>query len=329
MILVNKVAEEEYMAKSINGVDGRIEDAARAGWLYYVAQNAQDEIAKKMGVSRQSAQRLVSLAVTAGLVKIRLDHPVARCMDLAQSLQHKYGLQSCEVTLTDPASDDPALGIAQVAANEMERYLGRKKPIIMALGTGREIRAAVDDIPTMNCPHHRIVSLVGSLAPDGSANDNDPLNRIGDITHAPRHPLSVPGLSSTAKERDVICAQKPIRRNFELARKADIAFVGIGELDDTPPLLSDGFISWEELKELQSLGAVGEILGWSFDAQGQLLNCPINNRVSSVDLPALASIATVGVARGANKLPAIKAALAGNWLSGLITDEATAEMLLR
>lgn len=94
------------MAKNAHNSDNRIEDAARAGWLYYVAQNTQDEIAKKMGVSRQSAQRLVSLAMTAGLVKIRLDHPVAKCMDLANAVQAKYGLESCEVTLTDPASDD-------------------------------------------------------------------------------------------------------------------------------------------------------------------------------------------------------------------------------
>ena len=35
----------------------RLDDAARAGWLYYVAGNTQDEIARKLGVSRQTAQR--------------------------------------------------------------------------------------------------------------------------------------------------------------------------------------------------------------------------------------------------------------------------------
>ena len=317
------------MTKSSTVSDGRLEDAARAGWLYYVAQNTQDEIAKKMGVSRQSAQRLVSLAMTAGLIKIRMDHPAARCMDLAKAVQEKYSLSSCEVTLADPTSNDPALGIAQVAAGEMERYLSRKEPNIIALGTGKEIRGAVDNIVSIAAPQHRIVSLVGSLAPDGSANDNDPLNHIGDVTGAPRHPLAVPVITSTAQEREVICAQRPIRRNFDLAQKADVAFVGIGELNDYPPMLTDGFINWEELKELQSSGGIGEIVGWSIDAQGQLLDCDINDRVSSVSLQTIASISTIGVAKGATKLAAIKAVLAGNWLSGLITDEATAEMLLR
>ncbi len=317
------------MSKSLSINNARLEDAAKAGWLYYIAQNTQDEIAKKMGLSRQSAQRLVSLAMSAGLVKIRLDHPLAHCMDLALAVKEKYTLQECHVTLTDPTSTDPALGIAQVAAEQIERYLSSPKPIILALGTGREIRCSVDALTSMNCPQHRVVSVVGSLAPDGSANDNDPLNVIGDFTHAPRHPLSVPVIASNYKEREVICAQKPIRRNFDLAAKADVAFVGIGELNDTPPLLTDGFITQQELKQLQALGGVGEIIGWSFDAQGHVLDCDINNRVSSVSLPTLASVPTIGVARGVDKLQAIKASLKGDFLSGLITDEATAELLLK
>ena len=64
----------------------KLDDAARAGWLYYVAGNTQDEIAQKLGVSRQTAQRLVSMAVSERLIKVRLDHPIARCMELAARL---------------------------------------------------------------------------------------------------------------------------------------------------------------------------------------------------------------------------------------------------
>ena len=45
----------------------RLDDAARAGWLYYVAGNTQDEIARKLGVSRQTAQRLVAMALAERL----------------------------------------------------------------------------------------------------------------------------------------------------------------------------------------------------------------------------------------------------------------------
>lgn len=305
----------------------RLDDAARAGWLYYVAQNTQDDIAAKMNISRQAAQRLVALAMRERLVKFKLDHPIARCMELAQRLMDRYGLSFCEVTLVDPTSDDPALGIAEVAAAEMEKYLKSETPIVMALGTGREIRGAADQVSRMHCPHHRIVSLVGSLAPDGSANVNDPITVIGDATQAPRHPLAVPVVASSKEERDVVCAQKPIRSNIALAQSADVAFVGIGELNDAPPLLTDGFITRQELHELQAAGAAGEIIGWSYNDLGQLLPGLTNDRVASVPLTQPPPRPVIGVARGSNKLRAIRAALTGHWLTGLITDETSAAIL--
>jgi len=50
------------LARKTDTEHDRLDDAARAGWLYYIAGNTQDEIARKLGVSRQTAQRLVSLA---------------------------------------------------------------------------------------------------------------------------------------------------------------------------------------------------------------------------------------------------------------------------
>ena len=48
-----------------------LDEAARAGWLYYVGGMTQDQIANELGVSRQRAQRLVSRAMAEGLVSSR------------------------------------------------------------------------------------------------------------------------------------------------------------------------------------------------------------------------------------------------------------------
>src|SRR3954464_5809348 len=88
----------------------RLDDAARAGWLYYIAGNTQDEIAKKLGVSRQTAQRLDALAVSEKLIKVRLDHPIGHCIELSERLKHTYTLQMCEVVPADTASNSDTLG---------------------------------------------------------------------------------------------------------------------------------------------------------------------------------------------------------------------------
>ena len=149
------------MAKTPELESNRLDDAARAGWLYYIAGNTQDEIASKLGVSRQTAQRLVSLAVSRRLIKVRLDHPIAHCLQLSQRLTDKYGLELCEVVPADPASQSVVLGVAEATAAELERRLESQHPIVIALGSGRTLRAAADQRPPMDCPQHKVVSLTG------------------------------------------------------------------------------------------------------------------------------------------------------------------------
>ncbi|MDB5473727.1 MAG: DNA-binding transcriptional regulator, partial [Devosia sp.] len=147
----------------------RLDDAARAGWLYYVAGNTQEEIAAKLGISRQSAQRLVSLSVSAGLIKVRLDHPIGRCMDLARRLKTKFALDLVEVVPSDPTSESSTIGVAEATATEIERWLKRADPVIIAVGTGRTLKAAVEQLMPMDASRHKVVSLTGNIAPDGSA----------------------------------------------------------------------------------------------------------------------------------------------------------------
>ena len=71
--------------------DNRKQDQqARAAWMYYVAGQTQDDIARALGVSRQTAQRLVAQAMASGMVKVRIDHPLARCRDLADRLRARW-----------------------------------------------------------------------------------------------------------------------------------------------------------------------------------------------------------------------------------------------
>src|SRR4026208_259576 len=111
------------MVRNIEQENTRLDEAARAGWLYYIAGNTQDEIARKLGVSRQTAQRLVSLSVSEKLIKVRLDHPIGHCLALSERIKEAYAIDFCEIVPSDPESSSTTLGVAQAAAVELERYL--------------------------------------------------------------------------------------------------------------------------------------------------------------------------------------------------------------
>jgi DNA-binding transcriptional regulator LsrR (DeoR family) len=317
------------MGRPAEGDNARLDEAARAGWLYYVAGNTQDEIAKKLGVSRQTAQRLVSLAMSERLIKVRLDHPIARCMELASLLRQRYDLHFCEVAPSDPVSNSSTIGIAQLAAAEMERWLRRVDPIVIGIGTGRTMRAVADQLPAMECPQHRLVALVGTTKNDGSASFYDVIIRASDTVRAPHYPMPLPVIARSAEERELLTSLSSIRNVLALVEQADATFVGVGVLGDNSPLVKDGFITAEENEALRRAGAVGEITGWAFDARGRLIVGQINERVASAPLRQPTKRLMIGVAMGPSRRAAIRGALIGRLISGLITDESTAEHLLR
>lgn len=303
----------------------RLDDAARAGWLYYVAGNTQEEIAAKMGISRQTAQRLVSLSVSEGLIKVRLDHPIGRCLDLAQRLTDRFGLVQCEIVPSDPASGSTTIGVAEAGAAEIERYLKSTDPIVMAIGTGRTLKAAIEQLQPMDCQHHKVVSLTGNIAPDGSAAFYNVIFNVADTVKARSFPMPLPVIATSAKERQLLHTQAMIEATLTLAAQAQITFVGVGHLGPDAPLLLDGFITEAEHAELLKAGAVGEICGWTFDAAGELIPGLTNDRVASAPIPKGPVIA---LAMGRSKAASIRAALKSGLANGVITDETTAEMLL-
>ncbi len=317
------------MARKPEPEQDRLDDAARAGWLYYIAGNTQDEIARKLGVSRQTAQRLVSLAITEKLIKVRLDHPLANCLALSQRLKDLFNLETVEVVPADPEAKSNTLGIAEAAAAELERKLESQHPVIVAVGTGRTLRTMAEQISPMDCPQHKIVSLVGNIAPDGSASVFDIASRIGDRVQAPYYPMPFPVIATTVQEKKALISQKSARTVVELADQADVTFVGIGTIDDEAAMLRDGFVKADEIRSLVRAGAVGEIIGWAFDASGKFIEGLTNDRVLSVPLPSPAKRNVIGVSMAPQRLKAIKGALAGRLINGLITNERMAEMLLK
>src|SRR6201996_4891130 len=238
----------------------RLDDAARAGWLYFIAGHTQDEIARMLQVSRASAQRLVSLCLAERLITFRLEHPIAACMELAARLKDFFHLAYCEVVPTDPAAPLSAAGIAERAANILESTLRTEKPTIVALGTGRAVRAAVERVSPIDCPNHQIVSLVGNISADGSASFFDTVGRLADRTKARHYPMPLPFLMSTAGELKQILNIDTIRKVRSLAGKADLRLVGIGQMDEKAQVFIDGFLTRDELHEMMRLGAKGEIV---------------------------------------------------------------------
>jgi DNA-binding transcriptional regulator LsrR (DeoR family) len=180
----------------------------------------------------------------------------------------------------------------------------------------------------MSCPQHRIVSLLGNMMADGSATPYNATIRMADRVGAQHYPYPLPVLARDRQELRLLQGQEAVRHTLELCSHADLTFVGIGNMGRSAPLYVDGFISDEEMANLEAAGATGEITSWIYDANGVQIDTDFNSRVASAPLPEASNRDVVAVAVGSAKVAAIKAAIAGSLINGLITNESTAERLL-
>jgi DNA-binding transcriptional regulator LsrR (DeoR family) len=307
--------------------DRKLDLAARAAWLYYIANNTQEEIATKLDVSRQAAQRLVALAVSEKLIKFRLDYPLSNCIELAEALRDKFNLSMCEVVPDSASESRQGLGVC--AATYLESYLTAKSPSVIALSSGRTLRAMVEQIPAMDQPQHKIVSILGNLSHYGRAGRHEVVMHLCERTGAAAYPVPTPVVATSIQERELLQTQRSFITVKSLAEQAKVTFVGIGHIAWNAPLHENGFINDEEIAELMELGAVGEIAGWAYDQQGVLLKKGTNLRVASVPLEQPVNRLTIAIAGGLCKAEALLAALKGQLINGLITDEAIAKAILQ
>ena len=320
-----------------DGASLRLEQAARAAWLYYIAGRTQDEIAATLDISRQSAQRLVSLAVSGKLIKFRIDHPIAACVELETALRDRYGLKVCTVVPSASAmpsgapQDDPSrrAGLAIAGAELLAHWFETRAPLVVALSTGATLRAVAAELSPLAAPQHKVMSLCGTMRVDGRMGSQEPVIEVAARTGAQCFPMPAPLIAATAEERELFQAQRPFRTLTTLLAEARHVMVGVGQIGWRCPVHADGFVSDGDLTELIEAGAVGEIAGAPFDADGRPVDTSVDARVNGLRLANAADHRTVvGVAGGVAKVAALAAALRGKLLSGLITDEAAALALV-
>lgn len=306
--------------------DIKLDQKVRAVWMYYIAGQNQSEIASVLGTSRPVVQRLLAAAKEEGIVSVSLNHPVASCLDYAQMLKEKYALIECNVvpTFADEVTlDSVAFGCYQL----MSKYLLTDTDKVVGIGSGSTLKKTIRRID-FNNTHARCVALISAMDADGQCNyyDDVPLLLASKI-RANYYQWPAPRYAQTREEQQMWCSSRLFRSVLQVAEQADVIFVGIGGLTQQSPIFKDGFITPEQLEILTQQGAVGEILGRFIDAEGRAVECDINQLITSHDIRR-SPCTRIVAACGEDKRQAILAALRGEWINGLVTDEHTARWLL-
>jgi deoxyribonucleoside regulator len=297
--------------------------------LYYKGMLTQQEIADRLGLSRQTIGRYVKRAQEVGIVKIGINSNLEYSAELEFQLEKAFHLS--EVVVVTPAleteeSVKEALGEAGAA------FLQRRvlpNDIIGVAWSSTVLQCALH-LPRLDARHVTVVQLNGGESRSSYSTSSERIvDQIARAFDGTTDNMAVPMVVDHARIKESLLSDSRIAASFELANRSRLALYGVGIVSKETSLYKAGYVDDALLERLQAAGAVGEILGWFYDAQGKICLEELNERTIAVELENLKSKRiSAAIAAGHHKVEAIHGMIAGGYCNVLITSKDTAEMLL-
>jgi DNA-binding transcriptional regulator LsrR (DeoR family) len=315
--------------QAIRPADDESALAARAAWLHFAGGKTQGEVAELLGIQSTKAHRLIARARSEGLVRVFVEGPIAGCIKLEEEMKAAYGLAHCEVVPNIDEGALPLRTLGAAGARYIKGLIESQRHALIGIGHGRTLAMAADLLPNSEARDIKFVSLLGGLTRRFSASPFDVVHRLAERTGAEAYVMPVPFFANTAKDKAVLESQFGISDVLAMTKEASLYIAGIGEVDPKSFLHVGGMIEQDDILAVRRAGAVGEILGQFFAADGRHLPSAVSDRAMAPRLADLRAHKIVALAGGTAKIAAISAILASGLLSGLITDEASAARLIK
>lgn len=296
----------------------------RAAWLYYERGLTQDEIARRLLVSRSTVSRLLTYARETGIVAISLTRPLPEVAALEARLHEAFPLRVVAVEPLE-ADETPVELVARAGA----RFLARlaRNPGTIGVGWGSTLAAAARALPRAPAPWIRLVDAVGRPPGDGSLVAVSRL--LARNWSVETISVPAPAFATSPQLRERLLRDPVVSEVLGRARSADMIILSIGSVGADSTFLRQGVLREADMRRLRRAAAVGDLLGHFYDEDGREVAVDGVLGPVGLDLDDLRRHqSVVAFAAGASKLAGIRAAASHGLISGLVTDESTARSLL-
>ncbi|GAA2250605.1 helix-turn-helix domain-containing protein [Herbiconiux moechotypicola] len=303
-----------------------------AAQLYHEQGLTQPEIAETLGVSQSRVSRWLKDAVERGIVRTVVFPPQGVFPEIEGRVRDRYGLR--HVVVADARGDEqailPALGSAASIYLESTLASGARVGIS---SYSAFVKAAVESMmPLRKRRLDKIVQVMGGVGrPDVQILATQTADRFARLTGADPVFLPAPGVVSQAATREALFKDDLVHVVAREWNALTDVLVGIGSLTPSPLIESSGnAVPEADIARLRSLGAVGDVAMRFFAADGSRIISELDERVIGISADQLRAVPRrIGIAGGARKLEAVRAAVSGGWIDVLITDAETGEALAR
>jgi DNA-binding transcriptional regulator LsrR (DeoR family) len=305
----------------------------RIARLYHEEGLNQTEVARRLGITQVAVSRLLKKAEEHGIVRTTVVTPPGAFADLEGLLEEKFGLSQAIVGDASRDSEESVLNaIGSAAAQFLESTLKAGEVIGISSWSASLLSMVEHMHPLRRAEGCLVVQILGGVGnPSAEQHANRLAIRLARLVHGDTRFLPAPGVVGSASAAKVLAQDPYVRETVALFEKVTLALVGVGSIEPSALVASSGnTFSRGELEDLQKNGAVGDICLRFFDDDGCEVRGALDGRVIGLDLESLRRVPrSVALCGGKRKYSAILGALRGKWVNTLITDQHTAQRLIK
>lgn len=300
--------------------------------MYYDLGMLQPEIAQRMFFSRSKVSRMLTQARELGIVEINVKHIVDRAPAMEKLFHEHFGVkEALIITCFEPENEhDTFTTLTDFAALHIAGVL--RGPMTVGISNGKTVNAVVGKLNRRNPCTLDVVQLMGSASSTFMAEEaRNMVDEVVSLFGGKGHFLNTPLYIDDKYARDVLVQDPVVSGVFDKMRECDVVITGIGEFVESqghiPPWY--GYLTERHIAELRQKGAVGSVCAQYFDRDGHIIDCEWNEKCIAMPLKDVRSAPlSIGIASGKSKVPAILGALRGGFINAIVTDTATASMIL-
>ncbi len=312
----------------------------KASRMYYMDRLKQDDIAKKLDISRSLVSMILSEALEKGIVEIRIRDPFMNNENIAKQFEDIFPLKKCYIISTSLKQSDTVRGIVAQRAVSVFNDIVQDGDFV-GLAWGRTCYDFISSFESTEKPSGvSVVPLIGGSDQIAKYFQINEMVRLfaAKINGTPVF-IHAPALTASRQDRDLLMASSVMETVLEKWQNLDVIVTGIGAppgtleaRDGKPSFWHSARPKGEEVfvENLVKENAVGDICAQYFNIDGEFIS-GVSDSIIGVSQEGLRNAKTViGFAGGAEKAVSIIGALRTRVIDIFVCNEQTAiEVLSR
>lgn len=301
----------------------------KIAFLYYTAGLTQDEIAKKLDLTRQKVNAVIGSLRSDGIVTVSICGLEQEYVDWENTLEQTFGLKRVIIA---PDYGDPSLAflkVAGAAAQYLDETIGPED--VIGVSWGRTLAATIREMRPVKKPGCKVIQLLGTQGMGTEPTKSDDIVRaLANKLDCPTYMLYAPAVVSSPETKDLLLRERIIQNVFDLMKTCTVGIFGIGELSEDAPMYQMGFLTREDLDRLHKEGFRADIGMNPVRFDGSSDGCFLENRLLNADMACIRCMPrTIAVASGAEKAEAVTAVLRSGCVDTIVIDSRLAEEMIK